>query len=136
MLHENLTSEEQQKISESIIQNSNLLQEKIFLNLLKLPFLMRIIPISSDIKFDMKKNPNYKPLISEEENKQQSGNKVFLYNPWEKNDGINYYWTANSHQKIFVEFYNPLSIEIKVSKIVIIFEGKKPFTFPSNYFIN
>ena len=60
---------------------------------------------------------------------------MFLYNPWEKNDGINYYWTSNSHQKIFVELYNPLAIEIKVSKIVIIFEGNKPFSFPGNDFI-
>ena len=131
MLYENLLTEEQQKISESITQNSSLLQEKIFLNLIKLPFLVRVIPISSDIKFDMKKNPKFVAPISEEENKQ-IGNKIFLYNPWEKNEGINYFWTANSHQKIFVEFYNPLSIEIKVSKIIIIFEGKKPFTFPGN----
>ena len=142
MLNENLTLEEQTKISESITKNSNLLQDKIFLNLNKIPYLVRIIPLCSEIKFDMKKNPNYKPPKSHENDENYNkiknseiGNKVFLYNPWEKNEGINYYWTSNSHQKIFVELYNPLAIEIKISKIVIIFEGEKPFSFPGDYFI-
>ncbi len=123
---------------DSISKSSSFLQEKIFLNLIKLPCLIRIIPISSDIQFDSKKNPNYKQKETEESsnseyypNSATTENKIFLYNPWEKSDGINYYWTCNSYQKIYVEFYNPLSIEIKVSKIIVLFEGKKPFTFPS-----
>lgn len=138
-----LPASDQQAIMDSITKSSSFLQEKIFLNLSKLPHLLRIVPITSDIKFDSKKNPNYKPKetadgrtllaktpnsVSEEDIAE---NKIFLYNPWEKSDGINYYWTCNSYQKIYVEFYNPLSIEIKVSKIIVLFEGKKPFTFPS-----
>ena len=130
---------------DSITNSSSFLQEKIFLNLSKLPHLIRIVPISSDIKFDSKKNPNYKPKqtvsacgIAQDPNnsnndKEIHENKIFLYNPWEKSDGINYYWTCNSYQKIYVEFYNPLSIEVKVSKIIVLFEGKKPFTFPSKF---
>lgn len=120
------------------------MQEKIFLNLVKLPHLIRIVPISSDIKFDSKKNPNYKPKKNDLEHafarngvgspNDITEHKIFLYNPWEKSDGINYYWTCNSYQKIYVEFYNPLSVEIKVGKIIVLFEGKKPFTFPSKIF--
>jgi hypothetical protein len=56
---------------------------------------------------------------------------VFLYNPWEKEDTINYYWTNKSFQKILITFYNPLLVDIRVNKIVIIFEGAKPFCLPS-----
>lgn len=109
------------------------------MNLLKLPFLVRIIPICSDIKFESRKNPNFaaqkKPNENTETEKNQVENKIFLYNPWEKSDGVNYYWTCNSYQRIYVEFYNPLAIEIKISKIIILFEGIKPFTFPISVFI-
>lgn len=134
ILFENLSKEEQQKMADFVSENSNLLQERIFLNLIKLPILVRIIPICSEIKFDLKKNPNFIREISEIESDEKNvGNKVFLYNPWEKMEGVNYYWTVNSHQRIYVEFQNPLSIEIEVKKITIIFEGKKPFTFPGNF---
>jgi len=103
------------------------------------------VPISSDIKFDTKKNPSYKPKEKDTQDALAPNgfngphdipeNKIFLYNPWEKSDGINYYWTCNSYQKIYVEFYNPLAVEIKVSKIIVLFEGKKPFTIPSNFII-
>jgi len=144
ILGDYLSITEQKYIFDFISKNSNLLQEKIFLNLIKLPYLIRVIPVCSDIKFDSKRNPNYiskendenfllKNQINKNLNngKDISQNKIFLYNPWEKSDGINYYWTCNSYQKIYVEFFNPLLIDIKVSKIIVLFEGNKPFTFPS-----
>lgn len=145
ILSDFLSATDQQTIMNTITKSSSLLQEKIFLNLIKLPKLIRIVPISSEIKFDSKKNPNYKPQETQEiisnadcadkEKEIITENKIFLYNPWEKTDGINYYWTCNSCQKIYVEFYNPLSVEIKVCKIIVLFEGKKPFTYPSKKLI-
>ncbi len=137
MLSDHLMDTEQQNILDTINITSSFIQEKIFLNLVKLPFLIRIIPICSDIKFESKKNPHFNEKIDEYDNINNLNtaiNKIFLYNPWEKSDEINYYWTCNSYQKIYVEFYNPLSVEIKVSKIIILFEEKKLFTFPGKYY--
>ncbi len=134
----------------SIITDSALLQEKIFLNMSKLPVLMKIIPLTSVIKFDIIKNPDRdkpeeKILIDSEldkENGQQigsnskitSGNsneKIFLYNPWEKDEYANYYWTSESSQRVYLELFNPLAVELKVKKIMLLFEGNRPFSFPS-----
>jgi hypothetical protein len=134
-----LSSENQNKLANEILIDSSLLQEKIFLNLLKLPILMKIIPLSSDIKFDIRNQSSsslmdkvLKPLSQDDVN-PDSPAKIFLYNPWEKDDGINYYWTENSFQKVYIQFYNPLSLELKINKIVLIFELNKPFSFPSNF---
>ena len=80
----------------------------------------------------MKKNPGFveKKEINLEEEKNSTENKIFLYNPWEKSEGINYYWTNNSYQKIYVELYNPLIIKIDIIDLEILFEGKKPFSIP------
>ncbi len=102
---------------------------------------MKIIPLSSEVKFDIIKsnsnlNLNFNPGKENNENsdKDKDPAKIFLYNPWERDDNINYYWTANSYQRVFIQFYNPLALELKINKIVLIFEGNKPFSFPSKIF--
>ena len=104
------------------------LQDKVFFNLTKLPILMRVIPLSSDIKFDTSSNPNKKS--------DNAKNKVFLYNPWEKSNHSNYYWTSGSFQRIKVQFYNPMDTEVLINKIIILFKGVKPITYPSSIQIN
>ena len=118
--------ETQKSIMNFNIRNSLSTQKKVFLNISKLPLLMRIIPITSNIRFDVSTNPN---------KKKKSG--VFLYNPWEQNKFINnnFYWTTNSFQQIKIQFYNPLDIELEINKIHILFKGDQPTVFPSSVII-
>ena len=107
-------------------QISNKTQEKVFLNLSKIPFLMRIIPIPSDIKLDILSNPN----------KKQVGKQILLFNPWENKNKIDYYWTENSYQKIKVELYNPFPFILNISKIRICYKGIKLLNYPISVKIN
>ena len=108
------------------IRNSLSTQKKVFLNISKIPLLIRIIPVTSDIRFDVSTNQN-----------KRRRSQIFLYNPWEQNKSTNnnYYWTTNSYQKINVQFYNPLDIEIEINKIHIIFDGSQPTVYPSSVVI-
>ena len=114
---------EQNTIMNLNIKNSLLTQTKIFLNVSKLPFLMRIIPVTSNIRFDVQVNPNKKKKTD-----------IFLYNPWEQNKFVNnnFYWTTNSYQQIRIQFYNPLDIELDINKIRILFKGNQPIVYPSS----
>ena len=108
------------------VRNSLSTQKKVFLNISKLPLLMRIIPVTSNIRFDVMTNPNKKKK-----------NDIFLYNPWEQNKFINnnFYWTTNSYQQIKLQFYNPLDIELEINKIHILFKGAQPTVYPSSIVI-
>ena len=116
----------QRSIMNFNIRNSLSTQKKVFLNISKLPLLMRIIPITSNIRFDVSTNPHKKKK-----------SEVFLYNPWEQNKFINnnFYWTTNSFQQIKIQFYNPLDIELEINKIHILFKGDQPTVFPSSVVI-
>ena len=118
-----INQSEQNKIINLNIKNSLLTQTKIFLNVSKLPLLMRIIPVTSDIRFDVTVNPNKKKKT-----------EIFLYNPWEQNKFVNnnFYWTTNSYQQIHIQFYNPLDIELDINKIRILFKGNQPTVYPSS----
>ena len=118
--------ESQKLIMNFNIRNSLSTQKKVFLNISKLPLLMRIIPITSNIRFDVSTNPNKKKK-----------NEIFLYNPWEQNKFFNnnFYWTTNSYQQIKLQFYNPLDIELEINKIHIIFKGVQPTVYPSSIVI-
>ena len=118
--------ESQKLIMNFNIRNSLSTQKKVFLNISKLPLLMRIIPVTSNIRFDVSTNPNKKKK-----------NEIFLYNPWEQNKFINnnFYWTTNSYQQIKLQFYNPLDIELEINKIHIIFKGVQPTVYPSSIVI-
>ena len=118
--------ESQKLIMNFNIKNSLSTQKKVFLNISKLPLLMRIIPVTSNIRFDVSTNPNKKKK-----------NDIFLYNPWEQNKFINnnFYWTTNSYQQIRLQFYNPLDIELEINKIHILFKGAQPTVYPSSIVI-
>ena len=111
---------------ESNIKNSLFTQKKVFLNISKLPLLMRIIPVTSNIRFDVSTNPNKKRKSD-----------IFLYNPWEQNKctNNNFYWTTNSYQQIKIQFYNPLDIELEINQIHILFRGAQPTVYPSSIVI-
>ena len=113
----------QKLIMDSNVRNSLSTQKKVFLNISKLPLLMRIIPVTSKIRFDVTTNPNKKRKSD-----------IFLYNPWEQNKYVNnnFYWTTNSYQQIKLQFYNPLDIELEINKIHIIFQGAQPTVYPSS----
>ena len=108
------------------IRNSLSAQKKVFLNISKLPLLLRIIPVISNIRFDVSTNPNKKKK-----------NEIFLYNPWEQNKLLNnnFYWTTNSYQQIKLQIYNPLDIELEITKIHILFKGEQPTVYPSSIVI-
>ena len=118
-----INKKEQNKIMNLNITNSLLTQTRIFLNVSKLPLLMRIIPVTSNIRFDVTVNPNKKKKT-----------EIFLYNPWEQNKFVNnnFYWTTNSYQQIRIQFYNPLDIELDINKIRILFKGNQPTVYPSS----
>lgn len=120
---------EQKKLMGNHNRESMYLQEKLNLHLIKLPILVKIQPLTSNIKFAF--NRNFANLKIKKGSNED--NNVFIYNPWEKKQNINYFWTVNSYQEILIRFYNPLSTELILTKINLIFSGeKKPFTFPSN----
>jgi hypothetical protein len=133
-----LPEPEQKLIMSTIKLDSCNLQEKYFCNLLRLPLLIKIEPLQHEIRFEttafnkflknsqIKSNPQNKNVELEEEKKDN----IFLYNPWDKDDSVCYHWTVNSIQNILVHLYNPLNTEIQVNKLVIFFEGCKPFGFP------
>ena len=108
------------------VRNSLSTQKKVFLNISKLPLLMRIIPVISNIRFDVSTNLNKKKK-----------NEIFLYNPWEQNKftNNNFYWTTNSYQQIKLQLYNPLDIELEINKIHILFKGTQPTVYPSSIVI-
>ena len=118
--------ESQKLIMDFNVRNSLSTQKKVFLNISKLPLLMRIIPTTSNIRFDVSTNPNKKRK-----------SEIFLYNPWEQNKHINnnFYWTTNSYQQIRIQFYNPLDIELELNKIHILFKGAQPTVYPSSVII-
>ena len=121
-----IKQQNQKLIMDFNIRNSLSTQKKVFLNISKLPLLMRIIPVTSNIRFDVSTNPNKKRKSD-----------IFLYNPWEQNKYINnnFYWTTNSFQQIKLQFYNPLNIELEINKIHILFKGAQPTVYPSSIVI-
>jgi len=127
----------QTKILNLVQNESKFLQEKVFYNLIKLPILIKIDPFVSEVKLD--DVAGYNKMIQnrlKKEKETKEGEDIFLYNPWEKDDKINFYWTSGSFQKIYVRLFNPLkSQELNVQKLVIIFEGNKPFSFPTTTII-
>lgn len=114
------------------------LQEKFFCNLIRLPLLIKIEPLQNEIKFESSAFNKFlkgfqsknNPMVNKSEEIEEKKDNIFLYNPWDRDDSINYYWTVNSIQNIMVHLYNPLNTEIQINKLVIFFEGSKPFGFP------
>ena len=121
-----IKTKSQKLIMDFNVRNSLSTQKKVFLNISKLPLLMRIIPVTSNIRFDVSTN-HHKKRKSD----------ILLYNPWEQNKYINnnFYWTTNSYQQIKIQFYNPLDIELEINKIHILFEGAQPTVYPSSIVI-
>ena len=138
----NYLPEAEQKLVMMMIKNdSTNLQEKFFCNLIKSPILIKIEPLQNETKFETSifnkflKNYTAKHNLSEKQSKKIEENvekkdSIFLYNPWDKNDSVCFYWTVNSIQNIVVHIFNPLNIELNIQKLVIFCEGSKPFSFP------
>jgi hypothetical protein len=114
----------QKEFFESHIEESLNFQGKIYVNLYKIPLLIKLIPLTSKIKFDI--------IVNKKKKKNDDSNKIFLYNPWEGKSQTNYFWTSNSFQRIKIELFNPLKIPIEITKIRVLFKGIQPFSYPFN----
>ena len=113
-LENDLGAKKQNEIFNELCNNHFInINKKINLSLYKIPILIRITPICSNIKFDISKN------------EKTSKKQLFLYNPWKKSSTINYFWSKNSYQYITIEFRNILKIPIILNNIIILFERKK-----------
>ena len=114
-LENDLSENKQNEIIKELFENNALsISKKINLSLYKIPMLIRINPICSNIKFEITKNE-----------KLPKKKQLFLYNPWKKSSTINYFWSKNSYQYITIEFKNILKIPITLNNIIILFERKK-----------
>ena len=114
----------QKELFQSHIEESLYFQGKKYVNLYKIPLLIKLIPLPSKIKFDI--------TVNKKKKKNDDSQKIFLYNPWEEKSQTNYFWTSNSFQRIKIELFNPLKIPIEISKIRIVFKGIQPFSYPFN----
>ena len=113
-LENDLDEDKQIEIINEIYNNNIInINKKINLSLYKIPILIRITPICSNIKFDITKNE-----------KTPKKKQLFLYNPWKKSSSIDYFWSKNSYQYITIEFKNILKIPITLNNIIILFERK------------
>ena len=114
-LENDLNENKQTELINEMLNNDSFnLNKKLNLSLYKLPILIRITPICSDIKFDLVKNE-----------KKPKKKQLFLYNPWKKATTINYFWSKNSYQYVTIELENVLKIPITLNNIIILFERKK-----------
>ena len=114
-LENDLSENKQNDILKELSNNNAFnVSKKINLSLYKIPMLIRINPICSNIKFEITKNE-----------KLPKKKTLFLYNPWKKSSTINYFWSKNSYQYITIEFKNILKIPITLNNIIILFERKK-----------
>ena len=114
-LENDLNESKQTELVNEILNNDRFnINKKLNLSLYKVPILIRLTPICSDIKFDLVKNE-----------KKPKKKQLFLYNPWKKATTINYFWSKNSYQYITIEFQNVLKIPITLNNIIILFERKK-----------
>ena len=82
LFYNSLSYDDQTEIYQKIRKYSSLYQGTIECNLLKLPYLVSLIPVCSSIKFDTKQIHKN----SESENKRKDS--VFLYNPWDQNKDL------------------------------------------------
>jgi hypothetical protein len=110
-----LTVEKQNNLINQIQKKSSKVKYINYYNAVKIPVLFKIIPQSSDIKFDC--------VVNHSINKNDD---LFIFNPWNQNEDnkINYYWTVNSIQSIIFKIHNPLNITISLSQIQLIYTIK------------
>ena len=115
MCHNILSIDKQNEIINIIKKKSRKIKYINYFNVGKLPIIIKFIPQRSKIKFDyQEKNDNIKE------------NDLFIFNPWnqKKDNNINYYWTLNSTQVIFIRFYNPLRVPIFINNIQLLYTTK------------
>ena len=107
-----LPKEKQNEIINIIKKKSSKIKYINYFNVVKIPILIKFIPKRSEIKFDFK-----------EKSEEDEDNGLFIFNPWSKkrDNSINYYWTLNSTQIIFIKFHNPLNIPISINNIHLIY---------------
>ena len=113
--HKILPKEKQNDIIKLIKKKSNKIKYINYFNVVKIPIIIKFIPKISKIKFDFQE--------TKENNKE---NDLFIFNPWnqQKEKIINYYWTLNSTQTIYIKFYNPLSIPIFINNLQLLYITK------------
>ena len=113
--HNILPKEKQNEIINIIKKKSSKIKYINYFNVDKIPIIIKFTPKISKIKFDFQEKP--------EKNEE---NDLFIFNPWnqKKENNINYYWTLNSTQSIYIKFYNPLNIPIFINNIQLLYIAK------------
>ena len=113
--HNILPKEKQNEIINIIKKKSNKIKYINYFNVDKIPIIIKFTPKISKIKFDFQEKP--------EKNEE---NDLFIFNPWnqKKENNINYFWTLNSTQSIYIKFYNPLNIPIFINNIQLLYIAK------------
>ena len=113
--HKILPKEKQSEIIKIIKKKSGKIKYINYFIADKIPVIIKLIPKISNIKFDY-----------QEKSEKNKENDLFIFNPWnqQKENNINYYWTLNSTQTIYIKFYNPLSIPIFINNIQLLYISK------------
>ena len=110
--HNILSKEKQNKIINIIKKKSNKIRYINYFNVVKIPIIVKFIPQRAKIRFDF-----------QEKNDINKENDLFIFNPWnqQNENSINYYWSLNSTQTIFIKFHNPLNIPILINNIQLLY---------------
>jgi len=113
--HNILPKEKQNEIINIIKKKSCKIKYINYFNVDKIPIIIKFTPKISKIKFDF-----------QEKTEKNEENDLFIFNPWnqKKENIINYYWTLNSTQSIYIKFYNPLNIPILINNIQLLYIAK------------
>ena len=114
--HNIISKEKQDEILGIIKKKSKKIKIINYFNVVKFPIIIKFIPERSKYKFEFQEN-----------NEINNENELFIFNPWnQKNENrINYYWTKNSTQSIYIKFYNPLKIPILINNIQLLYISKR-----------
>ena len=105
-----LTVNEQQHIMNTFLNSNLLLHNNIYIYTPKLPIVYKLIPKTSNTLFDIYNNTTLTTTTQQ----------LFLYNPWEQQNNINYYYTKCSLQYATVTLKNILHVPITLNRMYLL----------------
>ena len=107
-----VTVNEQQHIMNTFINSNLLLHNNIYIHTPKLPVVYKLIPKTSNTLFDIYKNTSSSLTTTTQQ--------LFLYNPWEQQNNVNYYYTKHSLQYATVTLKNILHVPITLNRMYLL----------------
>ena len=105
-----LNANEQQHIMNTFTTSSLMLHKSIYIHSPKMPLLYKLLPRTSNVLFDIYKNTTT----------TTPSQQLFLYNPWEQHNSVNYYYTKHSMQYATVTLKNILHVPITLSRAYLL----------------